>query len=90
MTTNEQTCEMWVDRWGKTWLDDCMTTNRNANRTWVLHFENGETVTETARNTMGGWTNMARRLEARFGGRLRMADGSHGTVAGRSFVVVEG
>mgnify|MGYP003674545290 CR=1 len=67
----------------------------NTSTFFELRFADGTVVAEKCRNTLGGWTNMVDRLEARFGvaahspQRLRMADATSGTVAGLAFVVVE-
>jgi len=66
-----------------------MNTNRNLTQHFELHFADGTVVAEQSRRSFGAWVRMAARIEARFGGRLRMADATHGTVAGLSFTVVE-
>jgi len=76
------------------WLDNDMNRT-NTSTFFELRFSDGTVVMEKCRDTLGGWTNMAARIEARFGvaahsaQRLRMADATHGTVAGLAFEVVE-
>lgn len=44
---------------------------RNGTTHVEITFDDGEVVHEKHRNTWGGWVNMVRRLEQRFGGRFR-------------------
>lgn len=67
--------------------------NRRTNSTnhFAFDFEDGETFTDSAKNTVGGWANMMKRVEARTGGTVRPADesGTRWTVNGRSFTVTQ-
>lgn len=65
--------------------------NTAQSTTWEITFSDGEVITETCRNTMGGWANMARRIEERFGARMRPMDttGTRWEIGGRSFTTQE-
>lgn len=47
------------------------TTNRNHTLHFRLTFDDGEVIQEKCRNSFGGWVNLVKRVEARFGGRMR-------------------
>jgi hypothetical protein len=55
--------------------------HRNNTTTHYLVEANGETFAEKCRDSLGGFTNMLRRLEARFGDRVRVLDVDAGLYA---------
>lgn len=70
-----------------------MTKSRKDTAHTEFRFDDGEVFTESHRTTWGGWVNMVKRVEARFGDRMRPAaddtDGTRWTVAGRTFTTAQ-
>ena len=64
-----------------------MSSARNPNSTlhFEIRFDDGERLREKCRNTLGGHINMMKRLEKRFGARVRSE--TKGSAEDRRYVV---
>lgn len=75
-----------------------MSTRTNTTQHFLIEFADGEVVAEKCRNSIGGFANMAARIEAQFGtgDRMRCTDNvvageaaDHWTIGGREFTLTE-
>lgn len=67
-------------------------SRQNRTNHFEVTFADGETFTETAKNSVGGWANMMSRVAARNGATHCTPandEGTAWTVAGRSFTVAQ-